>query len=96
MKRGQHSRVGRDGRGRRPAHLAPRFWDRVHPPDRIGEPTARVPPPYAVTYAGEGPERVREGGRRGPPASAAPAQSRARGVRVNARGRWATPSGWRG
>eukprot|EP00965_Chrysotila_dentata_P263147 6214772-Pleurochrysis_carterae.AAC.5 len=40
---------------------------RNQPPDRIKGPTARVPPPQAVTYAGKGLERVRDGGRRAPP-----------------------------
>eukprot|EP00965_Chrysotila_dentata_P262472 6214574-Pleurochrysis_carterae.AAC.2 len=66
-KRGPHSRVGRDGRWRRTSRRGFEGLHRVHPPDRIGEPTARVPPPQVVTYAGKGPERVREGGRRGPP-----------------------------
>eukprot|EP00965_Chrysotila_dentata_P019911 659722-Pleurochrysis_carterae.AAC.1 len=62
---------------------------RVHPPDRIGGPTARVPPPQAATYAGKGPERVREGGRRraSRPRRLQPISSRERGARQPTRGR---------
>eukprot|EP00965_Chrysotila_dentata_P192269 6175074-Pleurochrysis_carterae.AAC.6 len=90
---------------RRVAHLAPRFWGlhRVHPPDRIGGPTARVVRCTAATN-GDVRRRTRAGdpsgpGREvaeGPLASAPSAQSRKRGVRVSPRGHRATPSGGRG
>eukprot|EP00965_Chrysotila_dentata_P187382 6172091-Pleurochrysis_carterae.AAC.2 len=76
---------------RRAAHLAPRVGGVASSPpirpDRGGHrATARVLPPQAATYAGKGPERAREGGRRGPPGlDAFSSISKERGARLPTR-----------